>query len=351
MQTKGRVAPSSGGGIDDSFEESGDNIDIIVAPDLEDDLTSKGENLSLYFENVSEKEPVEMLSAEVQTIEEMVPKSELEALKTTSGVDSSTNTEELELENEQENEIENNTVSVDCSTNTEALEPDIEEENRTLSVDCSTNTDILAPENDIENEKKLANKAVSIDCSTNTDLEPVEEVVPTESVEISTNTEDLEEFQSKPVPTLTEMATSTEPEFLEPVEESGSHSKPVGIEIATNTEDDMFEPVPLNREQGQGTSAIADGLDKTKSVLNNNELSESIRSEMRKPRREFKLQRNDKIRDENDENLMDMTPKVTVSSNVLYFKSSNVKPLPSPANERPYVLHICFKSFSSPLGI
>lgn len=290
MKSKGSVAPPIGEGIEDSFEESGDNIDVIVAPAFEDSLASKGENLSLYFENIPDEGPtVEMSSAEVQTVEEMVPKSELMALKSTSCVDSSTNTDELDTD-------------------------------------------------EIDNANKSETKSMLVDCSTNTEIES--EDVHAELVECSTTTEDFDELQSKPSVNLTETATITEPEFLDPIKDA-SENRPIGIEIATNTDGHMLESDSdstaniLDEKIDQEMDENNDPMLKSKSILDSNEISKS--------RRDLKLQRNERVKDENDDNFIEMKPKKTVSTNVLYFKSfednlsQDSEPITNSGKDRMYV--------------
>ncbi|XP_071120111.1 EF-hand calcium-binding domain-containing protein 4B-like isoform X2 [Mytilus edulis] len=281
MHSKRPVAPSSGDGVDDSFEESGDNIDMMVAPAFEDSLvlSPTGKRCSIFFENLKS---VNMETVGVQTEEEMIPKSELEKFTSQISVDSSTNTDIVE-------------AKVDNSSNTE------ENFTRSDTVDSSTNTDIESAD-DIQNNL-LEDMAVSssIDCSTSTDdLEQTKDELKLElpvcSVSVSTNTE-FNEYQ--------------QPENLE--------SNLGRRDLCNET---MFKSESLGVLESGKISDI------------DNSLEGGSHKDFLRNKKDFKLKRNNRVSD-NDENSIEMNRvKPGVTTMVLEHNDRFVIPMDGPVRDR-----------------
>ncbi|XP_052066841.1 EF-hand calcium-binding domain-containing protein 4B-like isoform X3 [Mytilus californianus] len=313
MHSKRPVAPPSGDGVDDSYEESGDNIDMMVAPAFEDSLvlSPTGKRHSIFFENLKS---VDMETVAVQTEEEMIPKSELEKFTSSLSVDSSTNTDIIESKGDNSsNTIENISRSdtVDSSTNTDIMESKVDNscntvENMTRSdtIDSSTNTDIFEPTGDIEN-KSLKDMSVSctIDCSTSTDdLEHTEEGIKSESsvcsVSVSTNT-DFEEYQS--------------------------HEKPesnLGLGDVCN--ETNYKTESLGLLEGGKISDI------------DNSFEVGSQKDFNRNKKDFKLKRNNRISDgdENSIEMAKMKPNIGVSTMVLEHNDRFVIPRDGPVRDR-----------------
>lgn len=291
MHSKRPVAPSSGDGVDDSFEESGDNIDMMVAPAFEDSLvlSPTGKRCSIFFENLKS---VNTETIGVQTEEEMIPKSELEKFTSQISVDSSTNTDIVE-------------PKVDNSSNTD------ENFTRSDTVDSSTNTDIESAD-DIQN-KLLKEMAVSssIDCSTSTDdLEQTKEELKSESpvcsVSVSTNTE-FEKYQP--------------------------HEK---FESNLDREDVCNETIQKTESLGLLEGGKINDID--------NSLEGGSQKDFFRNKKDFKLKRNNRVSD-NDENSIEMNrvkPNIGVTTMVLEHNDRFVIPMDGPVRNRMYVFILLY---------
>lgn len=321
MHSKRPVAPPSGDGVDDSFEESGDNIDMMVAPAFEDSLvlSPTGKPCSIFFENLKS---VDMETVGVQTEEEMIPKSELEKFTSSLSVDSSTNTDIIESKGDNSSNIVENiprSDTVDSSTNTDIMESKVDNSSNTVenmirsdTVDSSTNTDILEPSDDIEN-KSVKDMSVSctIDCSTSTDdIEQTVEGIKSESsvcsVSVSTNT-DFEEYQS--------------------------HEKP---ESNLGRGDVCNETIYKTESLG----LLEDG--KISDIENSFEVGS--KKDFHRNKKDFKLKRNNRISDgdENSIEMAKMKPNIGVSTMVLEHNDRFVIPMDGPVRDRMYVFILLY---------
>lgn len=289
MHSKRSVTPPSGDG--DSYEEEGDNIDMMVAPAFEDSLASthqSGKPLSLYFENL--QNCVETQTIAVQTVEEMVPKSEVQMLVKSFSVDSSTNTEIVETSADMSPpKVDFNNVSTSCF------------------VDCSTNTDLL--DADDNNDSKFKSSTCTVEMSTNTDnIEPptVEEQLPQFSNEdLSINTETL--IQQKDQDPVSKSCTENSTAITTDAFDSGH--------ISTGKNIDSSGP--------------------------------SVKKDSIRNKNDFKLARNSRVsgleENENSVELVNFATPVGITTSKVKYDLRPIKPLIGPGAETVYVIKIlCF---------
>lgn len=291
MHSKRSVTPPSGDG--DSYGEEGDNIDMMVAPAFEDSLASthqSGKPLSLYFENL--QNCVEMQTIAVQTVEEMVPKSEVQILAKSFSVDSSTNTE-----------------IVETSVDTSPPKVDLNHVSSSCFVDYSTNTDILDADDNNDSKSALKKSSCTVEMSTNTDnVEPpsVEKHLPQVSNEgLSINTETLE------------------------LQYDQDHVSKLCTENSTSITTDAFD---------SGHNSNGEKIDSS---------SPSVKKDSIRNKNDFKLTRNSRVsgleENEHSVELMNFASPVGIITSKVKYDLRPIKPLIGPGAETVYVIKIlCF---------
>ncbi|CAG2220457.1 RAB45 [Mytilus edulis] len=311
MHSKRPVAPSSGDGVDDSFEESGDNIDMMVAPAFEDSLvlSPTGKRCSIFFENLKS---VNTETIGVQTEEEMIPKSELEKFTSQISVDSSTNTDIVE-------------PKVDNSSNT------VENMARSDTVDSSTNTDMESKEDNSSNTDENFTRSDTVDSSTNTDIESADDIqnnllkdmAVSSSIDCSTSTDDLEQTKDElklELPVCS-VSVSTNTEFDEYQQHENLESNLGSRDLCNET---MFKSESLGVLEGGKISDI------------DNSLEGGSQKDFLRNKKDFKLKRNNRISD-NDENSIEMNrvkPNIGVTTMVLEHNDRFVIPMDGPVRDR-----------------
>ena len=319
MHSKRPVAPSSGDGVDDSFEESGDNIDMMVAPAFEDSLvlSPTGKRCSIFFENLKS---VNMETVGVQTEEEMIPKSELEKFTSQISVDSSTNTDIVE-------------AKVDNSSNT------VENMMRSDTVDSSTNTDMESKEDNSSNTDEDFTRSNTVDSSTNTDIESTDDIqnnllkdmAVSSSIDCSTSTDDLEQTKDElklELPVCS-VSVSTNTEFNEYQQPENLESNLGRRDLCNET---MFKSESLGVLEGGKISDI------------DNSLEGGSQKDFFRNKKDFKLKRNNRVSD-NDENSIEMNrvkPNIGVTTMVLEHNDRFVIPMDGPVRNRMYVFILLY---------
>ena len=291
MHSKRSVTLPSGDG--DSYEEEGDNIDMMVAPAFEDSLASthqSGKPLSLYFENL--QNCVETQTIAVQTVEEMVPKSEVQILAKSFSVDSSTNTE-----------------IVETSADTSPPKVDLNNVSTSCLVDCSTNTDLL--DADDNNDSKSALKK-SCACT----------------VEMSTNTDNVES------PSVEEQL----PQFS-----NG------GLSIKTETLKQQYDQDHVSNLCTENSTAITtDAFDSghISTGKNIDSSGPSVKKDSIRNKNDFKLTRNSRIsgleENENSVELVNFASRVGITTSKVKYDLRPIKPLIGPRADTVYVIKILF---------